>query len=256
MSEVPPGGGGVMGNGRGAKRHSGAYKRWFDLTVLVLAHALLLPLWLLLWTLIPLVIWLGDRGPVFYRQRRAGKDGSVFTILKFRTMVPGADRSGPIWTMEEDPRVTRVGRILRRTALDELPGVLSIWKGDMSLVGPRALDVVEQEELEQQIPGFGQRLKVLPGLTGLAQIYNRNDDAVVKFGYDLQYLQRMGPWLDIRLLFLSVYNTLAIKWDRRGGKPPIGIIHDADPVSSGVDHEPPDEDRVNAQLKTRQGGKG
>ena len=243
-----------MGNGTLGNGHSGAYKRWFDLTILVIAHALLLPLWLLLWTLIPLVIWLGDRGPVFYRQRRAGKDGRVFTILKFRTMVPGADRSGPMWTMEEDPRVTRVGRILRRTALDELPGVISIWKGDMSLVGPRALDVTEQRELEQQIPGFGKRLQVLPGLTGLAQIYNRNDDALVKFGYDLQYLERMSPWLDIRLLVLSVFNTLAVKWDRRGGKPPIPMNKDAAPAASDIEHDHPDEDQVHSPMKTGPGG--
>jgi lipopolysaccharide/colanic/teichoic acid biosynthesis glycosyltransferase len=242
-------GNGKLGNGR-----SGAYKRWFDLTVLVLAHALLLPLWLLLWTLIPLVIWLGDRGPVFYRQRRAGKDGRVFTILKFRTMIPDADRSGPMWTMEEDPRVTRVGRILRRTALDELPGVLSIWKGDMSLVGPRALDITEQRALEQQIPGFGKRLQILPGLTGLAQVYNRNDDALVKFGYDLQYLERMNPWLDSRLLVLSVFNTLSVKWDRRGGKPPIPMNKDAAPVASDIEHEHPDEDQVHSPMKTRPGG--
>jgi len=112
------------------------YKRGFDLTILVIAHCLLLPLWLILWTAIPLIIWLGDRGPVFYKQKRVGRDGDVFTILKFRTMVPEADRMGPSWTTVGDPRVTRAGRILRRTALDELPEILSIWKGEMSLVGP------------------------------------------------------------------------------------------------------------------------
>ena len=143
-----------------ARTLSDGYKRRFDLTVLVLAHMLLMPLWLLLWTIIPVLIWLSDRGPVFYKQKRVGKDGQVFTILKFRTMVPGAESTGPAWTTEGDPRVTRFGKLLRRMALDELPETLSIWKGDMSLVGPRALDLEEQRGLEQQIPGFAQRLQV------------------------------------------------------------------------------------------------
>lgn len=198
---------------------SEAYKSWFDLSILFLAHVLLLPLWIALWTLIPIAIWLGDRGPIFYRQKRTGKNGKVFTVLKFRTMVPEADRQGPAWTLDNDPRLTRIGRVLRKTALDELPEILSIWKRDMSLVGPRALDVEEHQVLEQQIPEFDKRLQVRPGLTGLAQIYDRNDIAVDKLQYDLEYLECMGPFLDLKLLVLSVRNTIFAKWDRRGGKP-------------------------------------
>ena len=203
--------------------NQGAYKPWFDFAVLLIAHLLLLPLWLLLWGLIPLIIWLGDRGPVFYRHKRIGKDGKVFTVLKFRTMVPDAELKGPSWTTEGDPRVTRVGRLLRRTALDELPEILNICKGHMSLVGPRALDVEEHQALEQQIPEFSTRLRVRPGLTGLAQVYDRVDSASDKFRYDLDYLQRMSPWLDITILALSLRNTLAVRWDRRGGKPAEGM---------------------------------
>ncbi len=195
-----------------------AYKRGFDLTVLTLAHLLLLPIWLILWTLIPLIVWLQGRGPIFYRQKRVGKDGRVFTVLKFRTMVHDADGKGPAWTMDGDPRVTPIGRFLRRTALDELPQVLSIWKGDMSLVGPRALNVEEQEWLEKRIPDFHRRLQVTPGLTGLAQVYDLTDDPHIKLRYDLEYIQRMNPLLDLKLLVLSVVNTLLGKWDRRTGK--------------------------------------
>ena len=202
----------------------GAYKRRLDLSVIFLAHLLLLPLWLLLWTIIPLLIWFDDRGPVFYRQKRVGKDGKIFTILKFRTMVPDAHRKGPSWTAAKDPRVTRVGRLLRRTALDELPEVLSICNGDMSLVGPRALDVEEYQALEQQIPGFAQRQTVLPGLTGLAQVYDRTDNATVKFAFDLQYLGNMSLWLDLRLISLSIWNTLTARWDMRIGKPPAANL--------------------------------
>ena len=179
---------------------------------------MLLPLWLLLWGIIPILIWLGDRGPVFFRQERVGKEGQIITVLKFRTMHCGADSEGPAWTTEDDPRVTRVGKLLRRTALDELPELINICKGDMSLVGPRALDVEEHQALERQIPGFAKRLQVLPGLTGLAQVYDRVDKATDKFAYDLDYLHRMNPWLDIRILALSVRNTLAARWDKRSGK--------------------------------------
>ena len=196
----------------------GRYKRSYDITVLLLAHLLLLPIWILLWVAIPIAIWLGDRGPVFYRQKRSGINGQVITILKFRTMTPEADRIGPAWTTESDPRVTSIGRILRRTALDELPELLSIWKGDMSLVGPRALDVEEHQALEKQIKGFSDRLMVRPGLTGLAQIYDRRDDAVDKFSYDILYLGSMSPWLDTKLLILSVLNTMSARWDQRAGK--------------------------------------
>jgi lipopolysaccharide/colanic/teichoic acid biosynthesis glycosyltransferase len=196
-----------------------SYKRCFDLIILGLSHVLVLPMWVLLWTFIPLLIWLGDRGPVFYKQKRVGRGGRVFTVLKFRTMILDAERQGPAWTTAGDLRVTRVGRLLRRTALDELPEILNIWKGEMSLVGPRALDVEEEESLERQIPGFESRLQVLPGLTGLAQLYDRNDDAFAKFRYDQEYLRRMGPWLDLKLLLLSLPNTLAARWDHRSGKP-------------------------------------
>ena len=102
--------------------------------------------------------------------------------------------------------------------MDELPELLSIWKGDMSFVGPRALDLEEHQLLEKEISGFGERLRVLPGLTGPAQIYDQTDDANDKFRYDLAYLENMSPWLDARLLVLSVRNTLVGRWDRRAGK--------------------------------------
>ena len=134
-------------------------------------------------------------------------------------MVTDAESRGPAWTTEGDPRVTRAGRMLRRTVLDELPAVLNIWKREMSFVGPRALDVEEQQSLEQVVPGFESRLQVLPGLTGLAQVYDPTDDAYDKFRYDSEYLLSMSPWLDLKLLVLSVRTTLVAKWDQRHGKP-------------------------------------
>ena len=224
--------------GDGSRRTaSGNYKAWFDMTVLVLAHLLLFPLFLMLWTGIPILIWLGDQGPVFYKQLRVGKNGRIISVLKFRTMVLDAENEGPAWTTEGDPRVTRVGRLLRRTALDELPEVLNIWKREMSFVGPRALDVEEQHALEQVVPGFEKRLQVLPGLTGLAQIYDLTDDAHNKLHYDSEYLQSMSPWLDMKLLLLSVRNTLVAKWDHRHGKP--AGVHEQ-PISSQADDQRPE----------------
>ena len=224
-----------------------AYKRWFDLSILVFAHLALLPLWIILWTIIPLLVWLGDRGPVFYRQKRVGKDGHIFTLLKFRTMVMGADRDGPAWTTAGDPRITRIGKLLRRTALDELPELLSIFAGDMSFVGPRALEVEEHKGMEERIPGFAERLNCLPGLTGLAQIYDRDDTASDKFGYDQEYLRRMGIWLDIRLILISVSYTLFARWDRRGGKPVLPVETHTSSDLGGLRKETPEKGPANSR---------
>jgi lipopolysaccharide/colanic/teichoic acid biosynthesis glycosyltransferase len=194
------------------------YKRIFDLGVLISTYILLFPLWFILWTLIPLLIWLEDRGPIFYKQKRAGRNGKEFEVYKFRTMVKDADKNGPAWTSEGDQRITKFGKILRKTALDELPSLLSILKGDMSFVGPRALAKNEQEYLEKEIPGYEKRLAVRPGLTGLAQVYNIEDDPYLKLRYDFEYIENMGLWLDIKLMFLSVWNTITGRWDRRKGK--------------------------------------
>ncbi len=194
------------------------YKRIFDLGVLISAHVILFPLWFALWIIIPLLIFLEDGLPVFYGQKRAGMGRKEFIVYKFRTMIKGADKIGDSWTIENDPRLTKVGKILRKTALDELPSLLNIFKGDMSFVGPRALAVDEQKLLENKIPDFARRLSVRPGLTGLAQVYNPEDDPFLKIKYDLEYIEKMSLWLDIKLMFLSVRNTITGRWDKRKGK--------------------------------------
>ena len=194
------------------------YKRAFDLMVLITSHLALAPIWLLLWTSIPLLIKLGDGGAVFYSQYRAGKGNKPFLYRKFRTMVEDAENIGLVWTSSNDPRITPVGKFLRKTAMDELPGVLSIWVGDMSLVGPRALPCREQEILEQEIQGFSDRLKVPPGLTGLSQVYNKEDANNLKLRLDTEYIEMMNIALDIKLILLSVKNTLFARWDGREGK--------------------------------------
>lgn len=133
-------------------------------------------------------------------------------------MVIDAEERGPAWTTDDDPRITRVGRILRRTALDELPQIICIWKGDMSFVGPRPLDLNEHYALEELIPEFEKRLQVRPGLTGLAQIHNKNDDPFEKFRYDMEYVRKLDLILDTRLILRSAWNTIIGQWDHRSGK--------------------------------------
>ena len=196
------------------------YKRPFDLTILLSVHLLFLWLWLPLWALISLAVWLENRGSIFYKHRRVGKGGKVFSVLKFRSMVEDAERlTGPVWASERDPRVTKVGRVLRATALDELPQLLMILKGDMSLVGPRPERPELAADFAQKIPGFNQRLQIQPGLTGAAQVYGQYDSPPPeKLEYDLWYVKHASPWVDLKLLFLSAWVTLRGKWESRSKK--------------------------------------
>ena len=201
----------------GETARSDWWKRPFDLVVLIAAHVALAPLWAALWTLIPLAIWLHDRGPVFYTQPGLGKGGRVFRVYKFRSMVPDAERySGAVWASEDDPRITPIGRFLRARALDELPQVINMFRGDLSLVGPRAERPELADEIARRTPDFGRRLLVRPGLTGLAQVYGSYDTTPRnKLRYDTLYIRRMSPCLDVKLLTLSVWTTLAAKWQER-----------------------------------------
>jgi lipopolysaccharide/colanic/teichoic acid biosynthesis glycosyltransferase len=173
------------------------------------------------------LIKLNDGGPVFYGQLRVGQAGVRFRSWKFRSMVPDADaRFGPRQAVAADARITRVGRILRATAMDELPQLWNILVGDMSFVGPRAL---RPEEIEvggdgppvpiQAIPGYEARHRVTPGLTGIAQIYAPRDiTRRQKFKLDRLYVGRQSFWLDLRLIALSFWITFRGRWGHRGRK--------------------------------------
>jgi lipopolysaccharide/colanic/teichoic acid biosynthesis glycosyltransferase len=198
-------------------------KRAFDITLSGLALLLSAPLW----GLMALAVWLEDGGRVFYPQERVGLGGRRFKSLKFRSMIPNADRRfGPRQAGQADPRVTRVGRWLRATAMDELPQLWNIFRGDMSFVGPRALMPAEIEvnghhevvPLEA-IPGYRERHLARPGLTGLAQIYlDRDVPRRQKFRYDLLYLRRQSFRLDLGLILLSFWITFRGRWEHRGRK--------------------------------------
>lgn len=187
-------------------------KRFFDVAVIIFAHLLLFPIWLILWIAIPICIWIEDRGPIFFRQTRVGFRGDNFKVIKFRSMSVNAENQGLV-TSDTDQRITMVGKILRRTALDELPQIINIFKGDMSFVGPRALPPDMHEESCGVVKEFGKRLLIVPGLTGVAQIYlSRHCHPRQRLAYDLIYLKRKNLWIDVKLMLLASVNTLAGRW--------------------------------------------
>ena len=197
-------------------------KRPFDIALSSVGMVLSFPFWILF----ALMIWIEDRGPIFYRQERIGKDGKIFIALKFRSMIKDAEREqGPVQAKENDKRVTKVGKLLRATAMDELPQLTNIFKGDMSFVGPRALRPAEMDNHANDtialndLPGFSKRHSIRPGLTGLTQVYLPKDFPIKKkFRYDLLYIKNRSFWLDIKLIVLSFWITFKAKWESRDKK--------------------------------------
>jgi lipopolysaccharide/colanic/teichoic acid biosynthesis glycosyltransferase len=205
---------------RGAAIAASPAKRAFDAVFAAVGLIGSSPLWLLL----ALAIKLQDEGPVFFRQDRSGLNGRVFKALKFRSMRVDAERRGARQAVANDPRVTRLGRWMRATAMDELPQLWNILIGDMSVVGPRALRPGEIEahgagvfERLEDVPGFAVRSSVRPGLTGVAQIYaGRNLPRRQKFRYDRLYIRRQSFALDIGLVMRSFWISLSGDWEARG----------------------------------------
>lgn len=198
------------------RRHYHTAKRIFDVSVCVGSLPIVLPVALLL----ALLIWLDDRGPVLYRQRRTGKGGRRFTMYKFRTMVTNADElketyadlnelTWPDFKISNDPRMTRIGRFLRKTSLDELPQIYNVLKGQMSLVGPRPTSF----DVSAYSLWHTERLEVLPGITGLWQISGRSDvDFNERLRLDIEYIENQSFLLDLKILLY----TIVVLFNRRG----------------------------------------
>jgi lipopolysaccharide/colanic/teichoic acid biosynthesis glycosyltransferase len=150
-----------------------------------------------------IAIRLESHGPAFYRQRRVGKDGLPFDLFKLRTMVPGAEEMGAgIYVLEGDPRITRVGRILRRLSLDELPNLVNVVRGEMAIVGPRP---TIQEQVDRYTERQRRRLEVRPGITGWAQVNGRASlPWPDRIELDIWYVENRSLWLDLRILALTV----------------------------------------------------
>ena len=177
-------------------------KRVMDLVLCLVAMIPAAPIMLLL----ALAIKLEDGGPVFYKQARMSLDGKVFKILKFRSMIEDAEKNGQsIPAVGHDPRITKVGRFIRATRLDELPQLLNIIKGDMSLVGPRPERLEHVVQYTQQVPEFEFRTKVKGGLTGYAQIYGKyNTSPYDKLRLDMMYIENYSLMLDVKLILLTL----------------------------------------------------
>ena len=177
-------------------------KRVFDLLLTTVFFLVSSPLWVI----IPLLIKLTSKGPVFYKQTRMGLDGKVFGMYKFRSMRQGAEKdTGAVWAKKNDPRVTALGSLLRKTSLDEIPQFLNVLKGDMSLVGPRPERPELIEKFKQEIPFYMSRHKIKAGITGWAQINGlRGDTSLEKrIDYDLYYIQHWSLWFDGKILLLT-----------------------------------------------------
>jgi sugar transferase (PEP-CTERM system associated) len=184
-------------------------KRAMDIALALLFLILGLPLFVAIAAAITLEL----RGPVFFRQERVGQGGKTFRLLKFRTMVDGAEEeTGPVWAAPDDPRITKVGRFLRRSRLDEFPQIVNVLRGEVSFVGPRPERPHFVAMLQRRIPYYGQRLSVRPGITGWAQIrypYGSTvEEAARKLEYDLYYVKNMSIFLDVLILLSTVQVVL------------------------------------------------
>lgn len=181
--------------------HRVQLKRAFDLVFAFAGLLTVLPLLVV----IAAAVWAGDRGPVFFAQERLGWYRRPFHMYKFRTMILNAEHTtGPTWSWKGDPRVTRVGRILRATHFDELPQLWNVLRGEMSFVGPRPERAVFVAQLERVIPGYINRLAIRPGITGLSQLRSGYDDSLGsvrrKIRYDLLYVRRGCTLLDTKII--------------------------------------------------------
>jgi len=181
-------------------------KKFIDFCVAMGALLFLLPALLT----IALLIKIDSPGPVFFRQRRTGLDGRMFHIYKFRSMTVAEDGDRVVQAKANDQRVTRIGRLLRRTSVDEIPQLLNIVKGDMSLVGPRPHALSHDQEFASIVPDYNARFQTRPGLTGLAQVNGYRGEIVTRndiekrVAYDVEYIESWSIWLDIMTILKTV----------------------------------------------------
>lgn len=184
-------------------------KRILDIIVAIVLLVLSSPITILT----AIAIKLDSRGPVLYKQERSGLNGRPFYILKFRSMRQDAEvATGPVWSQKNDPRITKVGAFIRKVRIDEIPQMINVLKGEMSLVGPRPERPFFVEQLAEQIPLYKKRLKVRPGITGWAQVKHKYDESIedvkTKLRYDLYYIENMSIRMDLRILFRTIFVVL------------------------------------------------
>ena len=202
----------LLVRGTGLSIGQKAVKRFLDIVLSALAIGVLSPVFLIT----AIAIKAEDGGSVFFRQKRVTRDGRIFTILKFRSMHEDAEKYGAQLTVDNDPRITKVGHFIRRCRIDELPQLINIIRGDMSIVGPRPERIENYELYEKEIPEFKYRTKVKAGLTGYAQVYGKyNTTAYDKLRLDLMYIENYSIILDIKLVLMT-FRTLFQKESTQG----------------------------------------
>ncbi len=186
-------------------------KRLMDVFISMITLLILFPIL----ALAALIIKLDSKGPVFYRQERVGRRGREFKMIKFRSMKENAEEYGPEWSGENDPRITRAGRFIRKTYLDEVPQMINVLKNEMSLIGPRPERPFFVEQLKKEIPYYYKRLTVKPGITGWAQIKHKYDssleDVKTKIQYDFYYIENMSLKLDFKIMINTLIVILLMK---------------------------------------------
>jgi len=180
-------------------------KSYSDVVLAIVISILFLPVI----AVVALAVKLTSKGPIVYSQERVGKHGKRFMIYKFRSMrLDAEDASGPVWAKDNDSRLTSIGSLLRKAHLDELPQLINVLKGEMSIIGPRPERPFFVEELKKSIPNYERRLDVKPGITGLAQVRHKYDETVEdvkrKIRYDIVYIKKMCLMLDIKVLFWTI----------------------------------------------------
>ena len=186
-------------------------KRILDVTISFFTLLFLSPVLLI----VSVIIKIDSNGPVLYRQIRVGRKGKEFQMYKFRSMKATAEEYGPEWSGENDPRITRIGKVLRRTYIDEVPQMINVLKNEMSLIGPRPERPFFVEQLKKEIPYYYKRLTVKPGITGWAQIKHKYDssleDVKTKIQYDFYYIENMSLKLDFKIMINTIIVIFLMK---------------------------------------------
>lgn len=193
-----------------ANRGGGMYKKYFKRIFDLILSIIALPFWFIILAIIAPIIYFQDKGPIFYNALRLGRNGKVFKMYKFRSMKVNApdirNEDGSTFNSEDDPRLTKIGKFIRTTSLDETPQLLNIIKGDMSIIGPRP-DLPEHKIL--YVGNENRKLEIKPGVTGYSQAYYRN--AIPwkeRIQHDIYYIDNLSLWLDIKILFKTVLSVV------------------------------------------------
>ncbi|EJR93398.1 exopolysaccharide biosynthesis polyprenyl glycosylphosphotransferase [Bacillus cereus VD196] len=186
-------------------------KAIFDICFSIILFILTIPIMLI----VAILIKIDSKGSILYTQERVGKDGKLFKLLKFRSMIDEAEKDGAKWAEKDDPRITRVGKIIRKTRIDELPQLFNVIQGDMSIIGPRPERMIFTEKFEKDHPGFKERLVIKPGLTGWAQVNGGYDlSPVKKLNLDLYYIENLSFKLEMKILLKTIYIVITGKGSR------------------------------------------